>query len=32
MEMGSQNYLAGRGLPLGEVVDWYLLHIEVLLK
>jgi glycosyltransferase involved in cell wall biosynthesis len=32
MEMGRQNYLAARGLPLGEVVDWYLLHIEVLLK
>ena len=32
MEMGRQNYLAARGLPLGEVVDWYLLHIEELLK
>lgn len=32
VEMGRQNYLAARGLPLGEVVDWYLLHIEALLK
>jgi len=32
VEMGRQNYLAARGLPLGEVVDWYLLHIEELLK
>lgn len=32
MEMGRQNYLAARGLPLSEVVDWYLLHIEAILK
>lgn len=32
IEMGHQNYLAARGLPLGDVVDWYLLHIEALLK
>ncbi|MCE7982990.1 MAG: glycosyltransferase [Caldilinea sp. CFX5] len=32
VEMGRQNYLAARGLPLAEVVDWYLLHIEALLK
>jgi len=32
VEMGRQNYLAARGLPLSEVVDWYLLHIEELLK
>lgn len=32
IEMGRQNYLAARGLPLGDVVDWYLLHIEALLK
>jgi glycosyltransferase involved in cell wall biosynthesis len=31
MEMGQQNYLAARGLPLEDVVDWYLLHIESLL-
>lgn len=32
VEMGRQNYLAARGLPLGDVVDWYLLHMEALLK
>jgi len=32
IEMGRQNYLAAHGLPLTEVVDWYLLHIESLLK
>lgn len=32
IEMGRQNYLAARGLPLSDVVDWYLLHIESLLK
>lgn len=32
IEMGRQNYLAARGLPLGDVVDWYLLHMEALLK
>lgn len=32
VEMGHQNYLAARGLPLGDVVDWYLLHIEGLFK
>lgn len=32
VEMGRQNYLAAHGLPLSEVVDWYLLHIETLLK
>lgn len=31
VEMGRQNYLAARGLPLSDVVDWYLLHIEALL-
>jgi len=32
IEMGRQNYLAARGLSLDDVVDWYLLHIEVLLS
>lgn len=32
VEMGRQNYLAARGLPLSEVVDWYLLHMEALDK
>ncbi|MCB9436540.1 MAG: glycosyltransferase [Anaerolineales bacterium] len=27
----QQNYLAANGLPMREVVDWYLLHIEQLL-
>lgn len=31
-ELGSQNYLASRGLPMAEVVEWYLLHFEGLLK
>jgi glycosyltransferase involved in cell wall biosynthesis len=26
----TQNYLAARGLPMSEIVDWYLLHIEPL--
>ncbi len=32
VEMGRRNYLAARGLPLDDVVDWYLLHMETLLK
>lgn len=30
--MGRQNYLAARGLPLSDVIDWYLLHIDVLFQ
>lgn len=30
-QVGSQNYLAASGLPMSEVVDWYLLHFERLL-
>lgn len=30
-EMGMQNYLAACGLPMADVVDWYLLHAETLL-
>ncbi len=30
--IGRQNYLAACGLPMDEVVDWYLLHFETLLK
>jgi glycosyltransferase involved in cell wall biosynthesis len=30
--LGTQNYLAAKGLPIGDVVDWYLLHFEGLLK
>jgi glycosyltransferase involved in cell wall biosynthesis len=29
--MGTQNYLAACGLPMAEVVDWYLLHAQALL-
>ena len=30
-EMGMRNYLAACGLPMAEVVDWYLLHAQTLL-
>ena len=29
-EMGTQNYMAACGLPMAEVVDWYLLHAQTL--
>ena len=32
MEIGSRNYLAAHGLPIGEVVDWYLIHFQEVLK
>ena len=31
-EMGMRNYLAACGLPMDEVVDWYLLHAQTLLQ
>ena len=31
-QIGKQNFLAASGLPMSEVVDWYLLHFERLLK
>jgi len=31
-ELGTQNFLASHGLPIDEVVDWYLLHIQALLS
>lgn len=31
-ELGTRNFLASRGLPIDEVVDWYLLHMQVLLS
>ena len=31
-QVGAQNYLAASGLPMSEVVDWYLLHFERLLN
>jgi glycosyltransferase involved in cell wall biosynthesis len=27
-EMASQNVMAARGLPMSDVVDWYLIHFE----
>lgn len=32
VEIGSRNYLAANGLPITEVVDWYLIHFEELLS
>ncbi|MFN8382303.1 MAG: glycosyltransferase [Anaerolineales bacterium] len=32
IEIGSRNYLAANGLPITEVVDWYLIHFEELLS
>jgi len=29
-ELGMRNFLASCGLPISDVVDWYLLHIEAL--
>ena len=31
-ELGARNYLAAQGLPIDEVVDWYLLHFERMLE
>ncbi|HEX5690683.1 MAG TPA: glycosyltransferase, partial [Roseiflexaceae bacterium] len=31
-EIGTRNYLAACGLPMAEVVDWYLLHAQTLLR
>lgn len=30
-EIGVQNYMAACGLPMAEVVDWYILHAQALL-
>lgn len=30
--MGTQNYLAACGIPMSEVVEWYLLHAQNILK
>lgn len=27
-EQGQQNYLAARGIPIADVTDWYLMHIN----
>ncbi len=29
--IGKQNYVAAHGLPIDEVVDWYLIHFQFLL-
>jgi glycosyltransferase involved in cell wall biosynthesis len=31
-EIGMQNFIASNGLPIGDVVDWYVLHMQELLK
>ncbi|MFN8412031.1 MAG: glycosyltransferase [Anaerolineales bacterium] len=31
-EIGLRNYTAANGLPITEVVDWYVIHFEELLK
>jgi len=31
-ELGTQNFLASHGLPIDEVVDWYLLHMQMMLS
>jgi glycosyltransferase involved in cell wall biosynthesis len=31
-EIGTQNFMASQGIRIEEVVDWYLLHFESLLK
>lgn len=30
--IGEQNFLAAHGLPMNDVVDWYLIHFQELLK
>jgi glycosyltransferase involved in cell wall biosynthesis len=30
-EIGMRNFAAARGLPMSEVVDWYVLHIQTIL-
>lgn len=30
-QLGGQNYAASSGLPIAEVVDWYLLHFQMLI-
>ena len=31
-ELGERNYRAAQGLPIHDVVDWYLLHFEQILS
>lgn len=30
--LGRQNWIASRGLPISDVVDWYLLHFEAIIQ
>ena len=30
-ELGTQNFMASHGLPIGDVVDWYLLHFQLIM-
>ena len=32
LEIGSRNFMASNGLPISDVVDWYLIHFDELLK
>ena len=32
LEIGSRNFMAANGLPISDVVDWYLIHFQELLK
>ena len=32
LEIGSRNFLAANGLPINDVVDWYVIHFQELLK
>jgi glycosyltransferase involved in cell wall biosynthesis len=32
LEIGSTNYMAANGLQINDVVDWYLIHFQELLK
>ncbi|MEI6289132.1 MAG: glycosyltransferase [Chloroflexota bacterium] len=32
LEIGSTNFMAANGLPINDVVDWYLIHFQELLK
>ena len=29
-DMGQQNFMASHGIPISEIVDWYLLHFQTL--
>ena len=30
-ELGTKNFMASQGLPIGDVVDWYLLHFQLIM-